>query len=498
MTEVRPDSYPWRVLSVTGLGMSLTFVSVSMLPVALPDMSAGLGASAAQTDWFMLAYLLTTAVLILVLGKLADIVGRRPVYLAGLACLTVSAAVIALASDPNIVIGLRIVQGIGAAAVITNTTALLVEAFDPQKLSIGIGWNITIMSLAVSIGPLLGGVLTETVGWQGVFGVLVPLGIVGTVWAAITLRRSPLKARNTSFDLAGAVGSMVILGGLVYGVNRGGSSGFGSWNAVLPLVAVIVVLPVFWWWEKRAADPIVDPTLLIDRFRGSAYTASFLVTMAEGAVAVTMSLYLQSVEGASPVHAGLQITALAVGTTVMSPIAGALSTRVSTRTLTTVSTLGTAAVLTMLGLHIAGPAQSVPIVVILFLLGLSGGIFKTANASAINVGVPADRSGMANGLRVSLDNTAVTLSTALALVLAVSAIPPALREVVYSGDARMSTEIELGALTSGFVLAVAVMAVAALLAAVASVWRGVHPHEPAELTRLNTSTGPVSRTRSTA
>ncbi|AJW38036.1 Drug resistance transporter EmrB/QacA [Rhodococcus sp. B7740] len=141
--------------------MSLTFVSVSMLPVALPDMSAD--SVRLQPDDISIC---TTAVLILVLGKLADIVGRRPVYLAGLACLTVSAAVIALASDPN-VIGLRIVQGIGAAAVITNTTALLVEAFEPQKLSIGIGWNITIMSLAVSIGPLLGGVLTETVGCRG-------------------------------------------------------------------------------------------------------------------------------------------------------------------------------------------------------------------------------------------------------------------------------------------------------------------------------------------
>ena len=132
---VRADRYPWRVLSVTGLGMSITFVSVSMLPVALPDMSAGLSASAAQTDWFMLAYLLTTAVFILVLGKLADIVGRRPVYLAGLVCLTVSAAVIASATDPDVVIGLRVVQGIGAAAVITNTTALLVEAFEPQTRS---------------------------------------------------------------------------------------------------------------------------------------------------------------------------------------------------------------------------------------------------------------------------------------------------------------------------------------------------------------------------
>lgn len=165
---------------------------------------------------------------------------------------------------------------------------------------------------------------------------------------------------------------MVILGGLVYGVNRGGSDGFGAWQSLVPLALVVIAVPLFWWWEKRAADPIVNPTLLMDRFRGSAYTASFLVTTAEGAVAVTMSLYLQGVGGSSPIHAGLQITALAVGTTVMSPIAGTLATRVSTRTLTTVSTLGTAVVLSLLAMHIAGPARGIPIVALLFALGLSG------------------------------------------------------------------------------------------------------------------------------
>ncbi|WP_188546529.1 MFS transporter [Rhodococcoides trifolii] len=455
--------------------MAITFVSVSMLPVALPEMSTGLNASAAQTDWFMLAYLLTAAALILVLGKLADIVGRRPVYLAGLTLLTISAALITVVDDPAVVIALRVVQGIGAAAVITNTTALLVEAFAPQKLAVAIGLNITIMSLAISIGPLLGGVLTETVGWRGVFAVIVPLGVVGTAWAAVTLRGTTRSGTARSVDYAGAVLSVLILGALVYGVDRGGDDGFTAWQSAVPLAFAVVALPLFWRWEKRVDDPVVDPTLLTDRFRGNAYAASFLVTMAEGAVAVTMSLYLQGIEGRSPIDAGLQITALAVGTTVMSPIAGRLATRVEARVLTTVSTLGTATVLGLLALHIAGPASGIPLVVLLFGVGLSGGIFKTANAAAINVGVPPNRSGMANGLRVSLDNTAVTVSTALALLLAVVALPPALREMVYSGNAQQLSGDGVSSLTTGFVVAVGAMSVAALLATVPAILRGATP-----------------------
>ncbi|MET0316827.1 MAG: hypothetical protein ABW188_08390, partial [Rhodococcus fascians] len=137
-------------------------------------------------------------------------------------------------------------------------------------------------------------------------------------------------------------------------------------------------------------------------------------------------------------------------------------------------------------------------VVVLFALGLTGAIFKTANAAAINVGVPPNRSGMANGLRVSLDNTAVTVSTALALVLAVSALPPALRELVYSGDALMLPASETSSLTTGFVVAIAMMAGSALAASVPSTLRGVRDDEPSEIRRVRRlSSERQSRTRST-
>lgn len=460
--------------------MSLTFMSVSMLPVALPDMSVGLNASAGQTDWFMLAYLLTTAALILVFGKVADAIGRRPVYLAGLALMTVSATVIALAQDPGLVIAFRVVQGLGAAAVITNTTALLVEAFPANRLAVGIGWNITIMSASVAVGPLLGGILTETIGWRGVFVVIIPLGVIGTVWAAVTLRPSAVPPRGYSgFDTIGAVLSAVILGLLVFGVQRGGSVGFSEISALGPIAAVPVLLAVFWWWEHRVDDPVVDPRFLTERFRACAYGATFLVTLAEGSVAVTMSLYLQSVEGAGPVGAGLQITALAVGTTVMSPIAGRLATRVRAQPLTTVATLGTASILMVLALHIAGPAERIPLVVILFALGLFGGIFKTANAAAINVGVDSTRAGMANGLRVAFDNTAVTVATALSLAIVVSGLTVGARELVYAGTSSGLTDGEHSSLVTGFTAAVAVMALLALCATLPSILRGSRADEPA-------------------
>lgn len=470
------------MLSVTGLGMVVTFILVSMLPVALPDMSADLGATALQSDWFVLAYLLTTAALILVFGKVADVVGRRPVYLTGLALLTVGAAGILVASDPGPIIALRVVQGIGAAAVITNTTALLVEAFPPQRLAVGIGFNIAIMSSAVAIGPLLGGILTETVGWRGVFAVVVPLGAAGTIWAAVTLRRPlPTPAPRKRFDVLGAMLSAVILAALVYGVNRAGSVGFTDPSALVPLVAVPVLLVVFWRWERRVEAPVVEPSFLTDRFRGAAYGTTFLVTLAEGGVAVLMSLYLQSVRGTGPVGAGLQITALAVGTTLLSPVAGRLATRIPARMLATTATLCTGGALVVLTLHIAGPARAVPMVVILFALGAFGGLFKTANAAAINVGVTADRAGMANGLRVAFDNTAVTIATAMALAIAVSGLAVGLRDAVYAGSATVLSEAENAALVDGFATATAVMAVLALCAAIPSYLRGTRPDEPATM-----------------
>ena len=184
-------AYGWRVLSVTTLGVMLCFINASTLNVALPALVRDLGATAVQAGWILLSYMLLTTVLILVFGRLADLLGRRRLYLAGLATLVLASVGCGLAGNAEVLLMFRCLQAIGAAAVITNTTALLADAFPSHKLGLGLGINATISAAAQSLGPILGGVVVSTLGWRAIFLLNLPLGLIALYWAWRTLRRAP-------------------------------------------------------------------------------------------------------------------------------------------------------------------------------------------------------------------------------------------------------------------------------------------------------------------
>ncbi|OOL26955.1 multidrug transporter, partial [Rhodococcus rhodochrous] len=152
----RHHPHPWRVFAATSVGVVAVFLSISGLTVALPTVTRELGASGAQSTWILLGYMLVTTALILVFGRLADIVGRRPLYLAGLAVFTVATGLCMLAPTAGWLIAARVLQGVGAAAVVTNNTALLTDTFPPHSLGRALGWNATVAAVAQVVGPVVG------------------------------------------------------------------------------------------------------------------------------------------------------------------------------------------------------------------------------------------------------------------------------------------------------------------------------------------------------
>ena len=188
--------YAWRVFSVTTLGVILTAVNSSTLDVALPTVARHFNATPSQASWILLSYMLVNTVLILAFGRLADLLGRRLLYIAGLAVFTVASLGCGFAPSADVLIVLRALQAVGAASVVTNTTALLVDAFPPRLLSIGLGMNITAISASQVAGPLVGGAMVTWFGWRAVFLFNVPTGLVGVVWGLIVLRRMPRPAQR--------------------------------------------------------------------------------------------------------------------------------------------------------------------------------------------------------------------------------------------------------------------------------------------------------------
>src|ERR1700760_4865801 len=218
--------YAWRVLSVTSLGVLLAGTNTSTLDVGLPVVARHFSANATQASWIVLSYMLVNTVLILVFGRVADIVGRRRLYMVGLAILTGASVLCGFAPSALLLAVCRALQAVGAAAIITNTTALLTDAFPGRLLSTGLSFNVTAASAAQVAGPIVGGALASTLGWRAVFWFNVPFGVAGLLWAMRTLRADPPHSSREPFDLVGAALTVTLIGGLVLALSEGGALGW--------------------------------------------------------------------------------------------------------------------------------------------------------------------------------------------------------------------------------------------------------------------------------
>ena len=393
--ERAQERYAWRVLSVTSLGNLLTGLNASTLDVGLPAVSRHFHASPSQASWILLSYMLVNTVLILVFGRLADMLGRRQLYVAGLGIFTASSLGCGFAPNATLLIVLRATQAVGAAAIITNTTAQLVDAFPRRLVGLALGLNVTVVSAAKVAGPIVGGAVVTALGWRWVFLFNVPVGVVGLTWAAPTLRPGTAAAPKERFDVAGAVVSTVWLTSLVLMLTEGGARGWTSPLVLATATASVMLFPVLLQLQRRRHDPLVDLALFRDRERAMAYLATFLLALARLALVLLISLFLQAAQGIDAFAAGLRVTPLAVGMMVAAPIAGRLAARVSPQVVSTFGIALTAAGLLTLVLGISPTTGDVLLAVALFAASsgsVSALIFSSARASASGCDRAAPRS----------------------------------------------------------------------------------------------------------
>ncbi len=475
--------YAWRVLSVTSLGVVLAGLNTSTLDVGLPVVARHFDASASQASWILLSYMLVNTVLILVFGRVADIVGRRRLYVTGLAILTGASLLCGLAPSAPALAGLRALQAVGAAAIITNTTALLTDAFPSDKLSTGLGLNVTIASAAQVAGPVVGGAMATALGWRAVFWFNVPFGVAGLLWARFSLRRTPPPPDREPFDAVGAALAFFVVGGPVLALSEGGALGWTDPLVATGLVVFAVTLPVFLIVQRRRRYPMLDLSLFADRERSLAYVAVFLLALARFAVVLLMSLYLQAAGGADPFQAGVRVIPVAAGISLASPVAGRLARRYPARILASAGMALTAAALIVLALIISPDRPYLPLGTGLLAVGLGSGLFMTPNTSSIMTSVAADRRGIANGVRSMLQNTGFVVSTALSLAIVTSPLDPLAKQAAYAGTLSDLSTNALESFTRGYRVAFVVLAGACLVGMVASLARNPrptddHPTEP--------------------
>jgi MFS family permease len=259
--------YAWRVLTVSAVGAILCGVNTSTMDVALPVVSRHFNASATQASWILLSFMLANTALILIFGRVADLVGRRMLYLMGLSTLTIASLLCGLAPNANWLIAFRVLQAVGAAALLCNITALITDAFPRRLLSTALGINVSIAAAAQVLGPVLGGALVAGFGWRSVFWFNVPIGAAGLLWARYSLRREASRQRRERFDLLGGAPSAMALGGLVLALSEGGALGWSSPPVLIGIVLLVVGAPLFIRVQRRRSFAMLDLALFAERAR---------------------------------------------------------------------------------------------------------------------------------------------------------------------------------------------------------------------------------------
>lgn len=417
-------AYAWRVLSVTGIGTVLAFFDGSALNIALPAIGRHFGVGSDAVTWLVLAYLLALTAFILLFGRLADRVGRRRLYLAGMLLITLASIAGAFAPSIGFMVAMRAVQGIGGAAILANTTALLTESFPSSSLSVGLSLNLTVVSTATLLAPVLSGALVQGLSWRAVFLIPAGIGVVGMVWASRTLRPDVGAAGDAGrIRFAAPLLAAASLAALAYVCEQGPHQGWAAHSTETAGGVALLAGAAFVVAERRSPAPLVDLELFRVRARATAFLAASAMIIANSSLALLMSLYFQSVRGLDELDAGLGVTPSAIGVVLTSSVAGIVARRVATRVLSSLGLGLIAASLAWLALFLDVDSSRAAVSVVLLTSGIGMGLFQGPNTAALMSTVPPRLRSMASAVRSTLQCIAqvVGVATAITLVTAEAA-----------------------------------------------------------------------------
>jgi EmrB/QacA subfamily drug resistance transporter len=403
-------------LVVATLASFLTPFMGSATNVALPAIGREMGLDAVDLSWVATSYLLSAAVFLVPFGKLADIHGRKRVFVGGLLVYTATSTLCALAPSFPFLLAGRVAQGLGGGMIFGTGVALLTSIFPPGKRGLALGVNVAAVYLGLSLGPPLGGLLTQQLGWRSVFAANVPLGAIAAAMAAWGLVGEWRESPGDRLDVPGAVLYGAGLSALMYGLGRLPSSTGGALAG-----GGVVALAAFVAWERRAEHPLLEMALFAqNRVFAFSNLAALINYAATFAVGFLLSLYFQSVRGLSPQAAGGILTAQPLVMAALSPFAGRLSDRVDPRVVAS-SGMGLITVGLAL-LALVGPATPVAfLVVCLLLLGAGFSLFSSPNTNAVMASVEKRSYGVASATLATMRLVGQMLSMGVAsLVLALS------------------------------------------------------------------------------
>ncbi|MGA2112987.1 MAG: MFS transporter [Anaerolineales bacterium] len=450
---------------MTTIGSLMAAIDSTIVILALPDMMEKLHADLIEMVWVIMAYILISTVFLLTFGRVADMLGRVRMYNLGFVVFTVGSALCGISQTALQLILFRLVQGSGAALMMVNSPAIITEVFQANERGRALGINGVTWALGAIAGPLLGGVILAATSWRWIFYINVPIGIIGTLWGYRALHEMSKPKRGERFDPVGALtfslGLVSLLVALTLGIEY-------SWTSlpILSLFALFVVMfIVFFAWERRAVNPVLDLSLFQHRVYNFSVLAAMLQSLAMFAVDFLIVFYLQGVRGYSPLRSALLLIPLPLVSAVVGPLSGMLADHIGARIPATAGVLLQATALAWFITRLSPVTPYWEIAVGLALMGLGGGLFWSPNTSAAMNSAPVSRLGVASATLATFRQTGMVTSFALALAVAAGSLPSQIVMNLFVG-----TNVTLGSqMMQAFVIGIkSAFLVSAVLCVVAS------------------------------
>ena len=457
----------WLILTSVSLGSLMATLDGSIVNIALPAIQTDFAIDLTTVEWVVVAYLLVIGSLLLPFGRLGEVLTFKRVYLVGFAVFTLASICCGASPNELTLIGFRVVQGVGAAMIMAMGPAIVARTFPASERGRALGLNGISVSIGLSLGPALGGVLTQAATWRAIFLINAPIGLLAILWAARVLP-SETPGKGQSFDLKGAALSGVAILALLLALSDGQQWGWTSPATVGLFLAFVVLGTAFVAAERHSIQPMLDLALFKIR-PFSAGLVSVVVAFA-GLFTATFLLpfLLQQGRGFSPVEAGLLLTPVPITMALVAPFSGAASDRFGPRVLA--STGMAIMVLGLLSLTQLPVDFSLPdLIWRLVLLGLGQGLFMSPNSSAVLGSVPRPRVGTASGTLAQMRVNGQALGIALSGAIVATRLPVHLAELGSGAPTAAMDGVALaGAIHDAFVVA----AIVCSLGIVASLVRG--------------------------
>ena len=451
--------YKWIALTNTTLGVLMASIDASIVLISLPAIFNGIHVNPlapGETNyflWILLGYMVVTATLLVTFGRISDMFGRVRFYNLGFAIFTVGSILLWLTPGTGNtgaleLILFRLIQGLGAGFLFSNSAAILTDAFPSNQRGLALGINQVAAILGSVIGLVLGGILSYF-SWRLVFLVSVPVGIVGTVWAYMMLREIASIRGHQKIDWAGnitfAFGATILLLGITYGIQPYGGAPTGWGNPfVLGAIALgLVLLATFIWIELHVEDPMFHLRLFKIRMFAAGNASSFLASIARGGLQFMLVIWLQGIwlplhgynYDVTPLWAGIYLLPLLIGFVTMGPLSGWLSDRFGARIFSTtgmlIQTVGFI-LLTILPTNF----NYIWFALLLFMLGIGQGMFSSPNTSSVMNSVPAEQRGAASGMRATFQNSGSLVSIGVFFSIITIGLASSLPSTLFNGLTR--------------------------------------------------------------